>query len=75
VANNVVLREVTSEYVLLLNPDAELDEGTLDHLLGVMGEQQDIGIAGCRLLTADGSLDHAAKRSIPDPWTAARYFA
>ena len=40
-----------------------------------MRDQPDIGVVGCRLLTADGTLDHAAKRSIPDPWTAARYFA
>jgi GT2 family glycosyltransferase len=33
-----------------------------------------IGIAGPRLLTADGSLDHAAKRSFPTPLSALGHF-
>lgn len=74
VANNVVLRTVRDEYVLLLNPDAELAAGTLQHLVRVLDESPDIGVIGCRLVLADGSLDHAAKRNVPEPLTALRYF-
>lgn len=74
-ANNTILADITAQYVLLLNPDTEIEPGILDHLLDNMDQRQDIGVLGCRLVTADGSLDHAAKRRIPSPWTAARYFA
>ncbi|MCA5893002.1 glycosyltransferase family 2 protein [Isoptericola sp. NEAU-Y5] len=74
-ANNAVLAEITAPYVLLLNPDTEIGPGLLDHLLDAMDEHMDVGMVGCRLVTADGSLDHAAKRHIPSPWTAVRYFA
>lgn len=75
VANNVVLRSVGARYALLLNPDAALHPGTLPHLVEEMARCDDIGMLGCRLLTEDGSLDHAAKREIPRPRDAASYFA
>jgi GT2 family glycosyltransferase len=75
VANNEVLRSVSARYALLLNPDAALHPGTLPHLVEEMSRCDDIGMLGCRLLTADGTLDHAAKREIPRPRDAASYFA
>lgn len=74
VANNAALKSSESAYVLLLNPDTRVEPGTIDHLIGVLEREPDIGMIGCRLLTADGSLDHAAKRSIPSVATAAKYF-
>lgn len=75
VANNELIARTTAEYVLILNPDTRMEPGTLDHLLTVMAEEKDIGVLGCRLLTADGTLDHAAKRSFPSPASALKYFA
>ncbi|UOE44313.1 glycosyltransferase family 2 protein [Agromyces larvae] len=74
VANNAALRATTAPFVLVLNPDTEIEAGTLDHLMSVMANEQSIGVLGCRLLTADGTLDHASKRSFPSPMTAAKYF-
>lgn len=74
VANNVALRRSSAPYVLVLNPDAELEAGTLDHLLREMRQHPTVGVMGCRLLTADGALDHAAKRMIPSPGDAIRWF-
>jgi len=73
-ANNLVLRETTAEYVLVLNPDTVLCEGTLDTLLRVMAENTRIGIAGCRLEQEDGTFDHAARRSFPTPASALGHF-
>lgn len=75
VANNSVLADVTARYVLVLNPDTELAEGTVSHLVDLMDADPTIGIAGCRLVTSAGTLDHAAKRRIPTPMTALKYFA
>lgn len=75
VANNAVLCEVTAPYVLLLNPDTEVPPGVIGYLLDELGAQPDVGVLGCRLERPDGSFDHAAKRRIPDPAAALRYFA
>jgi GT2 family glycosyltransferase len=74
VANNVVLRRAAAPYVLLLNPDTEVSEGALDHMLGVMERRPGVGMSGCRLVTADGTFDHAAKRSFPTPIGALAHF-
>src|SRR2546422_7669364 len=56
-ANNRVLRKTTAEYVLVLNPDTQLCERTLDTLLHLMAADRRIGIAGCRLVQEDGTFD------------------
>ena len=73
-ANNLVLRETTAEYVLVLNPDTKLCEGTLHRLLRLMDADRRIGIAGCRLVQEDGTFDHAARRSFPTPASALGHF-
>jgi N-acetylglucosaminyl-diphospho-decaprenol L-rhamnosyltransferase len=73
-ANNLVLRETTAEYVLVLNPDTRICEGTLDTLLSLMDAKPRIGIAGCRLVQEDGTFDHAARRSFPTPASALGHF-
>lgn len=60
VASNVGIRlSAPSEYVLLLNPDAVLSRGSLAILVHYMDEHADVGIAGCRLLNEDCSLQHS----------------
>src|SRR5579864_4429911 len=73
-SNNLVLREISATYVLLLNPDTEATPGALDHMLGHMMQDQSIGMSGCRLERLDGSFDHAAKRSFPTPLAAVAHF-
>jgi GT2 family glycosyltransferase len=43
-------------------------------MLELMEERPDIGVAGCRLIQPDGTLDHAAKRSFPTPLGALAHF-
>ncbi len=74
VANNVALRQVTAPYVLVLNPDTEMRAGVLDHMLALMEERPEVGMASCRLELRDGSFDHAAKRSFPTPLGALAHF-
>jgi N-acetylglucosaminyl-diphospho-decaprenol L-rhamnosyltransferase len=73
-ANNLVLRDSGAEYVLVLNPDTKLSAGTLETLLRLMDADSRIGIAGCRLVQEDGTLDHAARRSFPTPASALGHF-
>ncbi len=75
IANNVVLRETQADFALCLNPDTEVYAGVLDHMVEVMRARPDVGMSTCRLVQADGSLDHAAKRSFPTPLGALAHFA
>ncbi len=73
-ANNLVLRTSRAAAVLLLNPDTEVYEGTLDRSLARLGADPAIGMVGAKLVRPDGSLDHAAKRSFPTPLSALAHF-
>jgi GT2 family glycosyltransferase len=73
-ATNVALARGTGRYFLALNPDTRLQAGVLDRLLGLMDEQPEVGICGCRLEREDGSFDHAAKRAFPTPLGALAHF-
>lgn len=73
-ANNLALRDVEAEAVLLLNPDTEVYEGTLDAALARLRSDPAIGMVGVKLLTAAGELDHACKRSFPTPLSALAHF-
>jgi N-acetylglucosaminyl-diphospho-decaprenol L-rhamnosyltransferase len=73
-ANNVALRQATSPFALLLNPDTELSEGALDHAFAALVEQPDAAVLGVRLVRRDGSFDHAAKRQFPTVLGALGHF-
>jgi hypothetical protein len=74
VANNQAIRKGSGTYVLTLNPDTRVTEGSLQRMLDLMEAHPEIGISGCRLELEDGTLDHAAKRSFPTPVSALGHF-
>jgi N-acetylglucosaminyl-diphospho-decaprenol L-rhamnosyltransferase len=57
-------------YALLLNPDTILPPSALADMLHFMEERPRAGVAGPRLVRADGSLDRACRRSFPTPEVA-----
>jgi GT2 family glycosyltransferase len=73
-ANNLVLREGGADAVLLLNPDTEVYAGSLDAGLARLAADPRIGMVGIKLVTEDGELDHACKRSFPTPLSALAHF-
>jgi N-acetylglucosaminyl-diphospho-decaprenol L-rhamnosyltransferase len=73
-ANNLVLRDSPAASILLLNPDTEVYEGTLDTVLARLAADPEIGMVGAKLVRADGELDHACKRSFPTPLAALAHF-
>lgn len=74
-ANNVVLRETSAAAALLLNPDTEVYAGTLDATLARLRSDPAVGMVGAKLITPDGALDHACKRSFPTPLGALAHFS
>jgi hypothetical protein len=73
-ANNLVLRDSGAGAVLLLNPDTEVYDGTLDTCLARLAADPAVGMVGAKLVREDGELDHAAKRSFPTPLAALAHF-
>jgi len=59
--------ESTPRYALLLNPDTLLPPSTLQEMLDFMEAHPEAGVAGPRLVLADGNLDLACRRSFPSP--------
>jgi N-acetylglucosaminyl-diphospho-decaprenol L-rhamnosyltransferase len=74
-ATNLGIRSGSGEYILVLNPDTEVLSETLDRVLAVLDARPDVAIVGPKLVRADGSLDHAARRSFPTPLSALAHFA
>lgn len=73
-AHNVVLREIKSEYILLLNPDTEIKKGVISTVFEFMEENSDVGAATCQILLPDGKVDLTAHRGFPTPLASLLYF-
>ena len=71
-ANNLAIEKAKGEYILLLNSDTLIKEGTIDKCMDYITKatNADIGALGCKVSLADGSLDKACKRSFPNPVNA-----
>jgi len=54
--NNRGLEQANGRYLLLLNPDTEVIEGTFGDLIELLDARPDVGLAGVRQVTADGTL-------------------
>lgn len=69
-ANNAVLLQTRSNYILLINPDTMVQEDTIRVMLEFFEEHPDAGMAGCKILNPDGSFQLACRRSFPTPSVA-----
>lgn len=74
-ANNLALKKVKGDYVLLLNPDTILLKDTLSKMVDYMNSNSDIGISTCKVELSDGKIDDACHRGFPTPWNAFCYFS
>lgn len=63
------------DYLLFLNNDTILHEGTLDTTVEYCKQHPEIGALGVRTLLADGTLDHGCKRGFPTPMNSLYYFS
>lgn len=69
-ANNEVISQSKSEYILLLNPDTVIVDDAIERMVKFMNANPHIGISGCRVLNTDRTLQLACRRSIPTPKVA-----
>jgi len=61
-ANNRALVTCGARYVLFLNPDTEILEGTFAELVDALDRRPTVGLAGVRQVTADGALYPTIRR-------------
>jgi GT2 family glycosyltransferase len=73
-ANNQALRLARGSYLLLLNPDTLVGETSLQVLVDYLDSQPQTGIAGPKVLNADGSFQAHCKRGEARPWEVLCYF-
>jgi N-acetylglucosaminyl-diphospho-decaprenol L-rhamnosyltransferase len=64
-ANNRGLMTCDARYVLFLNPDTEILEGSFEELVRAMDARPTVGLVGVRQVTPDGRLD-ATIRHFPN---------
>lgn len=69
-ANNLAISRIKTDYVLLLNPDTVIRDNAIEKVVKFMDKNPEVGIAGCRVLNEDGTLQLACRRSIPTPGVA-----
>ncbi|MBL8008101.1 MAG: glycosyltransferase [Ignavibacteria bacterium] len=69
-ANNIALRQAAGKYILILNPDTVLEEGTFEKLINFTEKNEKTGAVTSKLILADGRLDSACRRSFPTPSVA-----
>jgi len=55
-ANNLAIAQTSARYVMLLNPDTEIDRYVIDLLINYMDTHPDIGASSPKLLNPDGTL-------------------
>ncbi len=69
-ANNMALARSSGDFILLINPDTVVQEDTFDVMLTAFQDNPEIGMAGCKILNPDGTLQLACRRGFPTPWVA-----
>lgn len=73
-ANNQVLKDLKTPYVLILNPDTILENGILSIMVKYLDENPEVGAATCKIVFENGKVDLTAHRGFPTPWASLLYF-
>lgn len=61
-ANNQALVRASGDYLLLLNPDTEIQKGTLNTLLTFLDKNPRAGVVAPKLLNSDGSIQRSCRQ-------------
>ncbi len=73
-AHNLILKDLKTEYVLILNPDVEFDEGVIPGMIKYMDENPDVGASTPEIVLPNGKIDLTAHRGLPTPWASFKYY-
>lgn len=65
--NNKAIKMSKGKAVLLLNPDTVINENVIGETYKCLMGDKKVGVAGCKVLNPDGTLQLACRRMIPTP--------
>lgn len=66
--NNIGIKLAKGEFLLILNPDTELDPGAVKTMLDYIKKNKEVYVVGPKLLNPDLSLQYSCS-NFPRPWT------
>ncbi len=69
-ANNQALEIAKGKFLVIINPDTIVKEDSFRKVIEFFNNTPDAGMAGCKVLNPDGSLQLACRRSYPGPWVS-----
>ncbi len=69
-ANNIGLKIARGKYILMINPDTIVREDTFTKMIEFFESNNEVGLAGCKVLNSDGTLQLACRRGFPGVWTS-----
>jgi GT2 family glycosyltransferase len=68
-AVNLALKQTSSKYIILLNPDAKVIDNSFYSFFEYFIKHNEVGIAGPKIIDQDGSIQGSARR-FPTIWTS-----
>lgn len=73
-ANNMALKKVNSEFILLLNADTKIEKGVLGGVVNFLENNPDVGAVTPKIVLPNGKIDMTAHRGFPTPWASFKYY-
>jgi GT2 family glycosyltransferase len=67
--NNLAQKHVQPGYVLILNPDTELNPDALQRMIDFLESHPDVGAVGCKMIFPDGEIADQNLQWFPNPLT------
>ncbi len=67
-ACNMGAAAATNDYILFLNPDCEMNPGSLNRLVEVLKNNPVSGMVGGLLINPNGGEQGGGRRAVPTPW-------
>lgn len=72
--NNLAREHINGDIVLFLNPDTEVQKGTINKCLEVLHSKSDLGAITCKVILSNGKMDYSCHRGLPTPWNTFCYW-
>jgi hypothetical protein len=73
-AMNMGLQAASGDYLVQLNPDVIIEQGSFEKLFGWMNLNSQVGICTPKVVNRDGTLQKQCRRSFAKPWDVITYF-
>lgn len=73
--NNKARNIAKGEYVLFLNSDTQILNGTLAKSISYIDSHPGVGALTCKIVLPNGDLDKDTRRSFPTPWISFTHFS